>query len=84
MLVALLLFVAPLAGHLPFAVIAGLLFVVAWGLIDHREMRRIWREEPAERIPLWVTWIATVTLSLEWAILLGLLASMVSRRVIGR
>ena len=33
------LFVAPLATYLPMAVVAGLLFVVAWGLIDLAEMR---------------------------------------------
>jgi SulP family sulfate permease len=80
MLVVLLLFVAPLAGLLPLSVIAGLLFMVAWGLIDRREIRRIWREEPSQRVPLLVTWVATVTLSLEWAILLGLLVAMLVRR----
>jgi SulP family sulfate permease len=80
MLVVLLLFVAPLAGLLPLAVIAGLLFMVAWGLIDRREIRRIWREEPSQRAPLVITWVATVTLSLEWAILLGLLVAMLVRR----
>ena len=43
-------------------------------------MRRIWRDEPLERAGLLVTLIATVTLSLEWAILLGLTASLLARR----
>ncbi len=34
LLVVVLLAVAPLAAYLPLAVMAGLLFVVAWGLID--------------------------------------------------
>jgi len=83
-LVGLLLFVGPFARHLPFAVIAGLLFMVAWGLIDRREIVRIWREEPMARAPLLVTFLATVTLSLEWAILLGLLVAMLARRLMGR
>jgi SulP family sulfate permease len=83
-LVVLLLFVSPLARFLPFAVIAGLLFVVAWGLIDRGEIARIWREEPLERAPLVVTAIATVTLSLEWAILLGLLTALLARRLLRR
>ena len=66
-LIVILFFVAPLARYLPFAVIAGLLFLVAWGLIDFREIRRIWHEEPRERWPLLATFIATITLSLEWA-----------------
>jgi SulP family sulfate permease len=81
LLVVLLTFVAPLAPLLPLAVIAGLLCVVAWSLVDRREIARMWREEPAERLPLAVTFVATVSVSLEWAILLGLLASTLSRRL---
>ena len=81
LLVALLALVAPLAQYLPFAVIAGLLFVVAWGLIDRAEIRRIWRDERHERAPLLVTFVATVTMSLEWAILLGLLTAMLVARL---
>ena len=80
-LVLLLSFVAPLASHLPVAVVAGLPFVVAWGLIDFAEMRRIWDEERHERVPLVVTLIATVTLSLEWAILLGITSALIARRL---
>ena len=80
LLVVLLLFVAPLARHLPLAVIAALLLMVAWGLVDRHEIRRIWREEPRERAPLLVTAVTTVTLSLEWAILLGLLTALLVRR----
>ncbi len=80
-LLGLLVFVAPLSRHLPLAVISGLLVLVAWGLIDRPEIARIWREERHERLPLAVTFLATVTLSLEWAILLGLLAAMLSRRL---
>jgi SulP family sulfate permease len=79
-LVLILSAVAPLAGHLPLAVVAGLLFVVAWGLIDVAEMRRMWLEEPLERVPLAVTLVGTVALSLEWAILLGITSALIVRR----
>lgn len=79
-LMLILLLVAPLARHLPLAVISGLLFVVAWGLIDVTEIRRIWREERSERIPLLLTLVGTVTLSLEWAILLGITSALLVRR----
>jgi sulfate permease, SulP family len=79
-LVVILVFVSPLAKWLPLAVVSALLFVVAWGLFDVREMRRIWREEPVERAGLIVTLVATVTLSLEWAILLGLTTSLLAQR----
>jgi SulP family sulfate permease len=79
-LIAILFFVAPLARYLPFAVIAALLFLVAWGLIDQSEIRRIWNEERAERWPLLVTFVATITLSLEWAILLGITVALLAQR----
>ncbi len=81
LLVLILFFVAPWARWLPLAVIAGLLLVVAWGLIDGREIVRLWREEPLARLPLAVTLIGTVTLSLEWAILLGITSALITRRV---
>ncbi len=62
-LIAILFFVAPLVRYLPFAVIASLLFLVAWGLIDRGEIFRIWREESPQRWPLLVTFFATITVS---------------------
>jgi len=79
-LLLLLWLVAPLARHLPLAVVGALLLVVAFGLFDRREMRRLWRESPADRAPLLVTLVATVTLSLEWAILLGVTSALLAQR----
>jgi SulP family sulfate permease len=75
-LVLILSFVGPLARFLPLAVISGLLMVVAWGLIDRREIVHLWHEGARERVPLVVTALATVTLSLEWAILLGIASAL--------
>jgi SulP family sulfate permease len=66
--------------YLPFAVIAALLFLVAWGLIDRGEISRIWRTEPSQRWPLLVTFFATITVSLEWAILLGITVALLAQR----
>jgi len=82
LLVVILLFVAPLARYLPLAVIAGLLVVVAWGLVHPAEVKHLWREEPRDRAALVVTFIATVTLSLEWAILLGLATAWAARKLL--
>lgn len=76
----LLVFVSPLARWLPLAVISGLLLLVAYGLVDRVEIRRIWREEPHERLALVVTFVATIVLSLQWAILLGLVCAMLGKR----
>ena len=81
LLIVILSFVAPWARWLPLAVIGGLLVVVAWGLVNPREIRHLWKHEPVDRLPMVVTFAGTVTLSLEWAILLGLLTSMLAKRL---
>ena len=80
-LMLILSLVAPLARHLPMAVISGLLMVVAWGLIDRKEMAHLWAAGWRESAPMLVTLVATVSLSLEWAILMGLLTAMLARAV---
>ncbi len=79
-LVLILMLVSPFATLLPLCVVSALLFVVAWGLIDLEEIKRIWRFEKHERLPLVATGIATVTISLEWAILLGVAAAIFQKR----
>jgi sulfate permease, SulP family len=78
-LMVLLSLVAPWAVHLPFPVIAALLFVVAWGLIDFEDIKRTWNEEPIDRATLVVTFLGTIALSLEWAIVLGIAVAAASR-----
>ena len=78
-LVIILMMVSPYVTLLPLAVVSGLLFLVAWGLIDVTEIRRIWQVEPEQRVPLLVTGIATVTVSLEWAIILGIASAFASK-----
>ena len=70
------LVVAPLAAWLPLAVMAALLFVVAWGLIDFAEMRRVFRASRGDAVVLVVMFLATLTLQLEFAIFVGVLASL--------
>ena len=79
-LVVILMLVSPFATLLPLCVVSALLFVVAWGLIDIGEIKRIWRFEKNQRLPLLITGLATVTISLEWAILLGVTAAIVQKR----
>jgi len=72
LLIGILAAIAPLASYLPVPAIAALLMAVAWGLINVPEIRNIWSEHPRQRAEMLVTMIATVSLSLEIAILLGL------------
>jgi len=76
LLAAILLVVAPLAAYLPLAVMAALLFVVAWGLVDLAGIRRIARTNRSDLIALVVTFVATLTVQLEFAIFVGVIASL--------
>ncbi len=75
-LLAIVLAVAPLGAHLPLAVMAAMLVVVALGLIDVAEVRRIVRTSPSEALVLVVTFLSTLALQLEFAIFLGVLTSL--------
>jgi sulfate permease, SulP family len=76
-LVLVLLAVAPLAAYLPVAVVAGVLFLVGWNLIDFDRIRKILATSRGESAVLAVTFFATLLLDLEFAILVGVLASLV-------
>ncbi|MFO1311329.1 MAG: sulfate permease [Burkholderiales bacterium] len=75
-LAGILLVIAPLAAYLPLSVMAALLFVVAWNLIDFDEIRRVARTSRGEFTTLVVTFVATLTIQLEFAIFVGVLASL--------
>ncbi len=77
LLVALVLALAPLLAYLPVAVIAGLLFLVAWNLVDVPRIRKIVATSRGESAVLAVTFAATLVLDLEFAILVGVLVSLV-------
>ena len=79
-LVSILFFVAPLARFLPLAAVAAILFLVAWNLIDRREIRNLLSDK-FERITLLATFVATLVMPLEWAILLGVGVSLVVARL---
>jgi SulP family sulfate permease len=75
-LVLVLAAVAPLAAYLSTAVVAGVLILVAWNLIDLARIRAILATSRNEAIVLAITFAATLVLDLEFAILLGVLASL--------
>jgi SulP family sulfate permease len=77
-LVILLAFVSPLAKYIPYVVISSLLLVVAWNLIDLKQIRHEIQMGPGAWIPMLITGVATITIPLEWAILGGILTSMIA------
>ncbi|WP_246155922.1 SulP family inorganic anion transporter [Thiohalocapsa marina] len=77
LLMIIVLFVAPLASYLPKAAMAGVLFLVAWGLIDFKEIRHIVQASRRETAVLAVTFLSALFLELEFAIFAGVLLSLV-------
>ena len=74
-LVAILLLVAPLAAYLPTAAMAGILFLVAWGLIDFHHISGVMKASRMESVILWVTLIGTL-IDLEKGIFVGIILSL--------
>lgn len=79
-LVAILFLVAPLVTYLPLAAVAAILFLVAWNLIDRREIRYLLSDK-FERLTLIATFVATLAIRLDYAILLGVAVSLAVKRL---
>ena len=77
MLMLIVVLVAPLAAYLPVAAMAGILFMVAWGLIDFKEIRHILHANKRDASVLIVTFMGALFLELETAIFAGILLSLV-------
>jgi len=79
-LVLLLALIAQWITYLPLAAMAGVLFLVAWGLIDRREIALIMKGPVHERVVLGVTFVATLVVALEYAVFIGIAVSLLLRR----
>jgi SulP family sulfate permease len=66
---------APLAVYLPRTALSGVLLVTAWGMVDRTEIRRVWRASVGDSAILVATFLATLLLPLEFAVLAGMLVS---------
>jgi len=77
MLMGIVLLVAPLASYLPKAAMAGVLFLVAWGLIDFKQIGRILHASKRETSVFLVTFLSALFLELEFSIFAGVLLSLV-------
>ena len=76
LLMLVVLVVAPYASYLPNAAMAGILFLVAWGLIDFHHIRRIIQASRSETAILATTFFGVLFLELEFAIFLGVMLSL--------
>lgn len=71
LMLAVLLFLGPLVDLTPIAVLAGLLLVVAAGLIDRKRIARTLSVTKSDAVAFLSTLLATWTLRLDHAILVG-------------
>lgn len=77
LLIALVMLVAPLTNYLPHAAVAGLLFLVAWRLINFAQISKILRADKYEALILGITFFGTLFFSIEFAILAGVILSLI-------
>ncbi len=69
---------SPLLALIPVPAIAALLLLVSWSLFDLAAWRRLWRFSREDFAVAAATFVATVTIKLEMAILLGTILSLVT------
>jgi SulP family sulfate permease len=72
-----ILALGPLAAYVPQPALAGVIMVTAYGLIEREEMERIWRSNHGDRTIMAVTFLATLALPLEYAVLAGIGLSLI-------
>ena len=69
--------IAPLTAYLPISAVAGILITVAWRIVDFKQIKKIAQADRKEFLIMSVTFISTIFLELEFAILLGILLSLI-------
>ncbi|RMG24507.1 MAG: solute carrier 26 family protein [Bacteroidetes bacterium] len=71
-----LLFLTPLFYYLPKAILASVIMVAVFGLIDWKEVRYLWKTDRTDFWMLLITFVATLSLGIEQGIGIGVLLSL--------
>jgi SulP family sulfate permease len=66
---------APAAAYLPRTALAAVLIVTSYRMIDMEEIGRIWTGTRSDAIIMLITFLGTLFLAIEFAVLLGILVS---------
>lgn len=72
-----LLFLTPLFTYLPNAILAAVILVAVFGLIDIKEMRFLWNTKREDFAMLAITFLATLFIGIEEGIATGVVISLV-------
>ena len=75
-LMVIVLLVAPLISYLPLAAMAGVILLVAYNLIDFKNIKKTFTYSKSESVIFTATFFATILFELEFAIYLGVLLSL--------
>ncbi len=77
LIVLTLLFLTPLFYYLPKAILASVIMVAVFGLIDLKEPKHLWRSNKTDFVMLVVTFFATLALGIEEGIATGVILSLI-------
>ena len=69
------LFLTPLFFFLPQAVLAAIIMVAVFGLIDVKTLRHVWHYNKADAIAMLITFLAVLGIGVESGILVGVVAA---------
>ena len=76
LIVLTLLFLTPLFYYLPKAILASVIMVAVFGLIDWKEAAHLWHSNRTDFVMLLVTFIATLSLGIDQGIGVGVVLSL--------
>lgn len=71
-----LLFLTPLFFYLPKAILASVIMVAVFGLIDFKEAKHLWKTDRSDFFMLLATFVATLSLGIEQGIGIGVILSL--------
>ncbi|MCL4802821.1 MAG: STAS domain-containing protein [Anaerolineae bacterium] len=72
-----MLTMGPVGAYMPVSALAGTLIITAFNMINRSEIRRIFQGAPGDAIIMVVTFLGTLFLELDFAVLSGILLSFV-------
>ncbi|MEH6648712.1 MAG: SulP family inorganic anion transporter [Motiliproteus sp.] len=76
-LAAIILLLSDLTAYVPIPSMAGILLLVAYGLIDVQRIRSIIKTDKSEALVLGVTFAATLLMAMQFAIYIGVVLSLI-------
>lgn len=73
-----LIFLARFAQYIPSASLAGVIMLIAYNMVNKKEMKKVYNIGKTDSLVMWVTFGATVLMpDLDWAIYMGIIISII-------